>query len=275
MKTITLVPVGGLGNRIRVIESGIRLAKVVNSMLKIIWFKDKGMGSRYDQLFCPIADENIQVIDALFTDFFYDRPRLKNFFLPYFSEKLLFDFCLYEKQTCNQLKIIDYEDISINKNIYIASFVPFYVNHKNNYYDLFKPIPELQEKIDKVVELFTCNTVGVQIRRGDNTTSTELSPTSLFIDKMNTEKDSLFYLATDSNEVKENLTNLFHERVLYQNCLLDRRSKQGIQQALIELFILSKTKKIYGSYYSSFGEVAALIGKTDFEILSTKSNLTV
>ena len=271
MNTVTLVPIGGLGNRIRVIESGIRLAKKFNSKLKVIWFKDYGMGCRFDRLFCPVDDDNIQVKDASFMDYIYDRPRLKNLYLPYITEKILFNHCISEKQSSFYYnKYNNYEEIAKKKNIYIASFMPFYLSQENDYYHVFKPIPELQTKIEKETNLFSNNTIGIQIRRADNSVSIELSPTDLFIEKMYSEKDALFYLATDSNEEKTKLSQLFKERILYKDNILERKSEQGIQHALIEMFILSKTRKIYGSVESSFGEVASLIGKVEYESLDKR-----
>jgi len=270
MNKITLIPIGGLGNRIRVIESSIRLSREINSTLRIIWFKDQGMGCRFDRLFCPIDDDMIQVREASFKDYIYDRPRLKNLYLPFLAEKILFDDCIYEKESCFHNESLNYKAIAKNKNIYIASFMPFYVNENNSHYSMFRPIPELQARIEKETELFSNNTIGIQIRRGDNSTSTKLSPTALFIEKMNLEKDALFYLTTDSDKEKETLSKLFEGRILFQHNTTIRSSEQGIQQALVEMFTLSKTKKIYGSFHSSFGEVASLIGNIEFEILSTK-----
>lgn len=38
---ILLVPVGGLANRMKAIDSAIKLSRKANSELHIIWFKDR------------------------------------------------------------------------------------------------------------------------------------------------------------------------------------------------------------------------------------------
>lgn len=43
---ITLVPSGGLGNRMRAIASGIALAEAANTPLRIVWFQDWGQIGR-------------------------------------------------------------------------------------------------------------------------------------------------------------------------------------------------------------------------------------
>lgn len=39
---ITLVPVGGLANRMKAIDAAIALAQKVSTELRIIWYKDQG-----------------------------------------------------------------------------------------------------------------------------------------------------------------------------------------------------------------------------------------
>jgi hypothetical protein len=41
---------------------------------------------------------------------------------------------------------------------------------------------------------------------------------------------------------------------------LNRNSQQGITDAVVDMFCLSKTKYIYGSYWSSFSDIASVIG---------------
>ncbi|MDR2121881.1 MAG: hypothetical protein LBP34_02035 [Flavobacteriaceae bacterium] len=39
--------------------------------------------------------------------------------------------------------------------------------------------------------------------------------------------------------------------------VLDRNLKQGIQDAVVDMFCLANTQKIYGFYWSSYSEIAA------------------
>ncbi len=52
---------------------------------------------------------------------------------------------------------------------------------------------------------------------------------------------------------------------------ISRNSEDGIIQAACELFALANTQKIIGSYWSSFGEIAARLGNIDIEICVNKS----
>ena len=64
---ILLVPVGGLANRMKAIDSAIKLSRKANSELHIIWFKDRGLNCRFDQLFEPIDLPNVKITDLQYT----------------------------------------------------------------------------------------------------------------------------------------------------------------------------------------------------------------
>lgn len=50
-------PCGGLCNRMRVIASGLNLAKQYNEKIKVIWRLDKGLNCRFEDIFEPVLDE--------------------------------------------------------------------------------------------------------------------------------------------------------------------------------------------------------------------------
>ena len=134
---------------------------------------------------------------------------------------------------------------------------------------IFIPTPEIQSMIDEMTRQFTSHTVGIHVRRTDNTMSIRESPISSFVEFMEREieKDAkaTFYIASDDNEVKEFMRNKFSHRVLFSNIELSRSSLSGMKMAVSELFALSKTSKILGSYYSSYSQIAAELGGTPIQ----------
>ena len=99
MKRLTLIPIGGLGNRIFAIASTIAYCKKQKCPLRIVWFRDWGMGARFRELF-ELSDKvkNVEVIDARWQDYIYDRPRRRNLWLPYLYQRFAFDERLYERK---------------------------------------------------------------------------------------------------------------------------------------------------------------------------------
>ena len=79
--------------------------------------------------------------------------------------------------------------------------------------------------------------------------------------------DTTFYLASDSEEDKRSIVNRFGNRVFTSVHKADRNSLEGMQEALVELYLLSRTRHVLGSVHSSFSETAAQIGKISYELL--------
>ena len=106
------------------------------------------------------------------------------------------------------------------------------------------------------------NTVGVHIRRGDNKKSREVSTNLSFINQMDLllekDKNTHFFLSTDDEDVKKSFVNRYKDRILtYDDIDYHRDSVTGMQDALLELITLSKTKMILGSYWSSYSHLAS------------------
>jgi hypothetical protein len=107
------------------------------------------------------------------------------------------------------------------------------------------------------------NTIGLHIRRTDNANAVKYSPTSLFFAKVEEELKATpqikFYLATDDpNEEKTFIDRFGESIIIYQKHSLDRNNPIAIKDALVDLYNLSHCSKIFGSYWSSFSDTAAL-----------------
>lgn len=269
MKSLTLVPIGGLANRFYAITSAIAFCKDYNIKLRVIWFKDKGMGANFHSLFELAEDVDksiIEIIDAKWYHYVYDRPRKRNLWLFKFLQSVLFDTCLYEKDIESSNTILN----NIRNHSYVIAWFPFYPQKNNLKY--LKPIPSIQKVIDMALLKIGKDIVGMHIRRTDNSLSISNSPTSLFIEKMKFEilqdPKVRFYVASDSVEVKKELSDFFEQRMISLDVNVERSSEVGIIDALVELYILSSTKKIYGSYASTYSTLAAELGGKNIAILS-------
>lgn len=272
--SLTLVPVGGLANRMKAIDAAIQLISGTDLALKIYWFRDKGLNCRFDQLFQPLDLPQVSLIEATsFDSFSYDRPRKRNLYIPRFFQLFYFDDCVYEAEATERMyQHFDFRSWAINKRTYLASCVYFFPPAPDaRLFQFFHPVPALQQRIDEVSRTFGNRCVGVHIRRTDNLSSINESPTKMFVDRMQmmiqSDKDTCFYLASDSPEEKSKMKATFGERILTSVTDLSRNSVQGIQDALVELYALSKTKMILGSVKSSYSETAAQIGQIECQFI--------
>jgi hypothetical protein len=269
---ITLIPTGGLANRMKAIDSAILLARHLSAKLRIFWFRDSGLNCRFDQLFEPLEIPGVELIEATTSDLLlYDRPRKKNLWIPRLYQKVAFDACIYvEEATRLYREDFDFKQWAANKNVYLASCIYFYPDEGKRFQP-FRPIKPLALQIEEGSRKFSSDTIGIHIRRTDNIASIQQSPIELFIAEMRvaiaTNVRANFYLASDSIPDKERLKELFGQRIITSDQAADRNSLEGMQNALVELWLLSKTKRIIGSAQSSFSETAAEISGIECRIV--------
>jgi hypothetical protein len=260
---ITIKPYGGLGNRIRSVDSAIALAECTGKNLKVIWDAN-------DELNCPYAElfEQSDKFELKEISTFY-LPRKVNEKFSMFLHRLSinypfkYDRVLHESDI-SRLKSENYDfcDHKRYNNIYIYINGSFLLPEEP--YKYFKPVKSIENRVNDLSKEFDSYTVGVHIRRTDNKMAIINSPLERFIELMIGEKSRnkkvKFYLSTDSPETENLIVEKFDRDVIINHKELRRDRKEGIQDALIDLLCLSRTSKIIGSYWSSFSEVASEMG---------------
>ena len=86
--------------------------------------------------------------------------------------------------------------------------------------------------------------------------------------------ETMFYLATDDPTVEQEFVDKFNGHIVVQEGKkLDRNTESAIEDAYVDLLCLAATQKIYGSFYSSFSEIGAAIGKIPLEIITSDGDM--
>lgn len=258
---ITLIPTGGLCNRLRAIATGVAVADKYNAEIIVCWNNSRGAKANFSDLFQPINKVNVRLNENKKPIFKVTSER--SYYLRSLFFKLLFDKVIYNYSFNRTSQDITLEENNkLPQNLLLISCYPLCAKYSLK--DLFVPTQEIEEAICSITKRFNHNTIGVHIRRTDNVVSINDSPLEVFIEKMNEEIEKnpnvLFYLASDDYGVKELMSKTFSGRVISINEILNRNSTSGMKFAVIELFCLSRTNKIIGSYNSSYSEMAALLG---------------
>lgn len=271
---IKFVPAGGLANRMRAMASMVALAGEVQKELEVVWFRDWALHAPFKGLFEPCVIPFVQIKEARLMDLFLsDRPRKRNFWFPKYYQQWYFRHCLYEHQI-DALRKGNFDFVkwaSTSKRVYMASYLPFYPYPQSLMHNLFRPVPEILQEISRRCAEFASYTVGVHVRRTDNVLSIAQSPLQLFyksLDKeLETHSEMRIYLATDSEEVKSQMRNRYGELLICADRQANRNTLSGIRDGIADMYTLSHTQKIYGSYYSSFSELAAELGHIPLEVM--------
>lgn len=251
---LIVVPEGGLCNRMRVISSAVVLAKCLNTRLKIIWMCSPDINCRFSDLFktnsigfdvyeinhvTKLHKALLRLVELVL--------RLTLFFKMAISETLTADFNVM--QFIGEAKKKKHTYVRTNKKLI----------SEEGMLNIFKPADDIWD----IVKSYKSNgrQVGVHIRRTDNVKAIELSPNSLFIEKMNEEKakdnNVKFFVATDDKSVFDEIKGIFGDAVIeHKKDSYSRNDPQAIKDAMVDLYTLSECDKLIGSYWSSFTDIA-------------------
>lgn len=277
-------PVGGLCNRMRAIASVYEICEKLKTPLIIVWFKINGCYCNMDSLFA--LPDNVRVIEILAKppeemtnkrNVEVDNARMMAQKEGTYWDDVKYREMHYANQDCmaliNQM-ICEKKTIAYIKSCY--NLISFELLNFN----IFKPADTVKTCVEKALKYVLAhrtnyNLVGLHIRRTDNQRAIEYSPSEWFEQMMEKEAElfptnTVFWVSSDDVTEKERMMlkadKLGGYKVLSWKSRLDRNDEQGIIDAYIELLCLANCDRIYGSYWSSFSEVAAAINKIPLRI---------
>lgn len=262
MATITLIPTGGLCNRLRAIASTLHVAKENSCTVHVVWNRYDQMNAKFKDLFKPIDDKCVSLEES--NSWIYNINRKKEYYIRFLPLRFKYDRLYFQPTSFNgsNRKIID--DIKTGNGINILSISGAPLCKNYHLAELFTPVDDIARRINDTTSQFGKNTIGIHIRRTDNVESIDKSPLEAFKRNMDDEvaKDDnvSFYLASDDNSVKEQLKAEYGDRIITSIDNTDRDNSEGIKFAVYDLFCLSRTRRIIGSYYSSYTQEAARLG---------------
>lgn len=262
----------------RVLASCMCLQDSVSQHFTYYWKQDEELNATFEDLFEPLP--GIVIHSMPFKQRLLDYRKIRygiwKKFIRVFYRYFLYD-AIWSDIEIQQLKrrtdLNKLLELPENKRVLIWTCEEF--GNNLNYFNYFRPKQSLLEEINRRSAEFPEVIYGIHIRQTDQIVSIRKSPVSLFIHKMEEvlklEPEAHFYVSTDEPKVQEQLIQQFGSKILLlENKSFTRNSLQGMEAAVLDMFLLSKTRKIYGSFWSSFNEVAARLGQIPLEQL-TKS----
>jgi len=278
-KRIIIKPRAGLANRMRLISSCLFLRNDFHVNISMIWEVNSGLNAQYHQLF--ELNQDIELIKkwSKFNLILSRKGLLSNKikFIVFLTKlwnsfiiKLIgVDYCLYDDDL---RKGYDYvRNIIESKEVVFIYSCEEFVDYQQGIRS-FEPISSIRENIKNTSVKFDDNTVGIHIRRTDNSASINKSPDYLFENKieyfLQKNNNIKFFLATDDPSVEYHFLSKYPDNIILYPKTYGRNSLQGIKDALVELCLLSKTSIIFGSFWSSYSEMASRIGGIKLHVLS-------
>ncbi len=264
-KYIIAVTRGGLGNRIKCLVSSMRIAERQSKKLILFWPVDYDCGCRFLDLFenkiREITQGELQQLIKK-TDFnqsyrICDTWRL----LPLPQDGLPQNFSrAYISEEGNNIDF-EYDRIPLS----VRNDILKYLNR-------LAPNKYIMEKTDEFCKKFDDYTIAVNIRSWEGEKRSGLFDIRNVYKVMDKKKEGAFFIVCDSPAILEQVISRYGEKALvYPGRTFpgDRKSVEGIQDALIELLLLAKSKNLTASYLSTFSEMAWWFGgcKAKVEII--------
>jgi len=224
--TVVLEVCAGFANRLRALVSGICYAEEHSKKLLIHWVPHPTCYAKLNDLLDTLSLPSFVSLSSLYL---YEEPKM----------------------------ILNDDDL-ISVPTYIKSYAHFYKKNPERFNF------HLRNLRFRANSSSLKSFVGVHIRRTDHIKCRIKSPLSFFIETMSKEpSDTKFYLATDCENTKNMILELFKDRVTKSEIVLKRTSIDGVKGATIDFLNLSNCSKIIGTRYSSFSEMAGLYGDVE------------
>lgn len=263
---LTITPQCGLCNRLRVVLSALHLSKTEGCAVCVDWGNSAECRAWFEQLFVPIDTGRFRVVHRRW----WTRPVTRaNLHWPWLVRLLMGYTCQrkqYKPATPDELPAL----LRRHRRVYVST--PYALGHYTpDCLARLQPCPDIQQRIDRLCARFTRHTVGVHIRRTDNVQSLAESPVEAFRHAMDAEISRnfrvTFYLATDDDALKRQLMQEYPDRIITQRTAVRRDTLEGMTDAVVDLWCLAATRKLLGSYWSSFTDTAAELGGIPLEVV--------
>ncbi len=267
---LTIVPMGGLCNRLRVVLSALALSHDYDGQIRIEWGATAECKAWFEDLFVPLNSGRLSIVHR----HWWAYPSRKAHLHMLRMVRLLLGYTCQHDDYAPRSKGEMENMMHRHKKVYISTGYTL-TDYPPECLRRLKPRSELQQRIDQLCRQFTDHMVGVHIRRTDNAKSISNSPLAAFVKAMRSEvaADSSvhFFLATDDAEVKAELKRLFPHRIITQERRVERHTLEGMHDALVDLWCLAATSRVLGSYWSSFSDAAAEIGHIPLTVVRADS----
>ncbi len=285
-KKLILTTDGGLGNRLRTVAIYKTIAAFLGRNFYLYWPPN---AREYNTGFNDLFQSNMTISKSDFDRATADKGS-RTVTIEYgVSPNAQFggrggSDPLYRKDAHKVNELIHYTDETLIVNT-LVKFTPDFIEH-----DLFDKL--MSDTLSQLVpteeilsyarmfeeKYFRQPIIGLHIRRTDREECSINSPDTIFIDLIQRylqhDPTMHFYLATDSKETEQKLKHLFGRSIITIPKKYDMPNWQrptSTKESLIEMLMLSRTGKVYGSYSSSFGSIAARMGKIPFRELTVST----
>lgn len=244
---IIMQPSFGFANRLRCMASAIILAKKQNAILKLDWKPNHDIAAKWEDII-----QSPQWPKPSASELAKAKP--------------------WNSKSRGGIYIINCDhDVKTTKDSCKS-----WIKQKQKFYRSLKPVPAVQSLIDSIKE----NYIGVHYRaeKGfqdhnggqDETRFDKNSPPELFKAEMSKYPNEKFFICSNDENAVTLLSKHFDVITLPSTDRGNRETLKGIQHSIAEFFLLSKSKKLIKTYWSSFSDEARIFNRIPATMITLK-----
>ncbi len=261
---LDLIPEGGLANRLRVLASALLFAQEAEVPLRVHWMRTPDFNAGFSRLFeveglgFTLTEHGGSLVHKL-------AVRIVEKVLSATGVSVLGDAQTHPSvfDPSNLRRRLGQGRVLLRTNYPLAKAPQMY--------RLFVPVPPLRALIEQHAGEAD-KMVGVHLRRGDHAKATERSPLEGFVAAMQAELDARpdthFFVATDDPPSLQALQQRFGPRLRhYPKRALARNDPLALEDAVVDLFTLARSRRLIGSYWSSFSDMAHDLGGQPYYVI--------
>ena len=218
MRDLTLVPLGGLCNRLRALLSTRSFVDHDHELrVRVVWDVNRDCAARYDELF---EDQFTPTGQFVFRKSrWFDAPAVwrHNLRLPALCRSFVYSVQRADFHS-DWAAVECLAHFEKWRRVYISTGLQLCQTSPEVWRGL-RPVSPLRERIDALCQRMGAHTVGVHIRRTDNMKSQSVSSPQAFEREMRAAIAAnpavCFYLATDDSALRDHFVQCFPGRVVY------------------------------------------------------------
>ena len=276
MKRLTVVPHGGLCNRLRVLLSALHVSRqLADVQVDVVWARRAECGADFSELFQPLDEGRFGVRRGAF---WLTPVNRRNAHVPALLRSCRFDkqIALYHPSRDEGVEALlqHYDRLYLSTPYALCPYPPSLAQQ-------LRPTTALQAEIDACLHHFgldaSAPSLGVHIRRTDNVRAQAVSTLDAFQEGirqfLQRYPQGIVFVASDEPVVATALAATFGEAVRFRPAESIRRARcEDIMAAVVDLYVLSACTYVLGSYWSSFSDMAAELGGKEL-MVAGKSNV--
>lgn len=267
---LIIKPIGGMGNRLYAMASAREFALNSGRDLTVFWTLRWELNALFTDFWEPNGFRLVYADEYNMPWRWLNKPRLRERFLSA-GATVITDEEMYRIR--DEIGGYDYESylqrFSDTPKLFMETCFNFYPKRQTPLNHIFIPNQDIRAELKRWEEEHGSGHIGMHIRRTDHGDAIGASPDRLFEQVVDeAAQDARVFLCTDDPNTEARFRARYGDRILTYSKNKSRDTREGIRSAVMDMLLLSRSSRVYGSFKSTFSSFAADYGQIPLTVLT-------